>query len=170
LLLSGLTLLAFAGAPALAEAEVCDAACVNYSEHGDIPGDGIKHPNSEGGRGHEPTPQKPGHGAEEAEFPGPETGHEDEGKQAVGAFGGRGPGGPGSVGSPGRPERTPDSRSVLDVGPAKPLPQVGVVRPRPQLGGSGSSPLLPVLIVVAVLAVLSFGAVIYRHRRDLPAS
>jgi hypothetical protein len=154
-----LALLAFAGAPAPAQAEGCDAACINYGEHGVVPNGGVKHPKSGGVTEPKVTPDQPGRDGGEAEPPESESAGESERNHAVGGGGGESPGGKGPGGG----------QKPLGVGGAQALGGgAGQGTAPTQLGGGGgSSPLLPVLAVVAALAALSFGAVVYRHRRDV---
>jgi hypothetical protein len=164
-----LALLAFAGGPALAQAEVCDASCIEYGGDGPIPHAGLhgqpQHPNSGGGRKAESTPNKPHQGGGGAESPEAETEDDNQGKHAGGGGGsgdaggntpGKGGGSP-QAGEPGG--GTGADRGGGDAGAAK--------APISDPGG-GSSPLIPVLIAIAVLAALSFAAVVYRHRRRIP--
>jgi hypothetical protein len=150
-----LALLAFAGGPTLAQAEVCDASCVQYHlGEGGIPKSGAKeqHPNSQGGTKPESTPHKPHQGGGEAESP--ETGTEDE-HQGKHAGGGGGSGGAGGNG-PGKGGGSPEApTSHHDGGSSSHL-------------DGGSSPLIPVLIAIAVLAALSLALLAYWHRRRIP--
>jgi hypothetical protein len=155
-----LALLAFAGAPALAQAEECDAACIQYWEPGVVPRGGVKHPKSEGVTEQKVTPDQPRPDSGEAEPPESESAGESERKHAAGGGGGESRGGKGPGGG----------QAPIGVGGAQALGGGAGQGTAPTHlgGGGGSSPLLPVLAVVAALAALSFGAVIYRQRRDVP--
>ncbi|HYC82557.1 MAG TPA: hypothetical protein VEB65_12265, partial [Solirubrobacterales bacterium] len=110
----------------------------------------------EGGRESQTAPAKPGTGPEEAET-SPGEG-EPEGKHAEGPGGS---GGAGSNGPGGGKGRIGIAQERALSGPAAPL--AGFAQP-----GGGSSPLVPILVAVAVLAALSVGAVLYRQRRQIP--
>jgi hypothetical protein len=148
-----LTLLAFACVPGLAQAEVCDAGTIQYGECGSIPHSGVRkhqHPKLEGGGKSHPTPSKPETEGEEADSPA--TGPED---QAEGKHGGAEAdkhegGGRVTIGLAG-------ARSLGAAPPPTPVAAVP--------GSGGSSPLVPILIAIALLAAASFGAVLYRQRR-----
>jgi hypothetical protein len=162
-----LALLAFACVPALAQAEVCDASCKAYKI--DIPKSGVEepqHPKSGGGTAPESMPDKPRSGGEGAESRGTRPDHEPESeeKQVTGGGGaGGGDGdGPGKGGTAkgddaaatGKPRQTPHQAEPLGSETA------------PTHSGGGSSPLVPALVAVAVLAAISFGVVFYRQRRQ----
>jgi len=155
-----LVLLASACVPVLAQAETCDSSTIQYGECGAIPHSGLKkpqHPKSRGGEQSRSTPDKPAPGAGEAEAPDSEG--EPEGKHA-GPSGGSGGSGGNKPGGGGRATiGLADEQAVGGGGAPK-------VHDLAQSDG-GSSPVVPILVAVAVLAALSFGAVIYRQRRHI---
>jgi hypothetical protein len=163
-----LALLAFAGLPPLAHAEDCDSSCVQYNVgEGGIPKSGVKdpqHPKSGGGSEPISTPNKPSQGGGEAQSP--ETGDENE---SQGKHAGGGGGSPGSNGNPparGGGGTKPEGRVGLGgAQEATTEPQPGQL---PYHSSGGSSPLVPILIAVALLAALSIGAAIFRQRRHVP--
>jgi hypothetical protein len=165
-----LALLALASCyPALAQARVCDAAEIQYGPCGTIPNSGVKgkHPNSGGGVKSKSTPDKPPQGGGEAESPGTGTENEDQGKHAGGAGpagggDGKGPGGGGSPGDGG------SQGAQIGLGQGRAPGGGSAAAGHPTHGNGGSSPLVPVLIAVAVLAAISIGTVIYRQRRQIP--
>jgi cobalamin biosynthesis Mg chelatase CobN len=57
-----------------------------------------------------------------------------------------------------------------EVGKAQPIQTVSSAAERPADDEGGSSPLVPILIAVAVLAAISVGAFYYRQRRQGPGS
>jgi hypothetical protein len=98
-----------------------------------------------------------------------ETGHRDQ-AGAVSGDGGKHP--PGSTG--GRPDRGDKPQKSGNPGPtstpsAKPTPPTTTGVNASDTSG-GSSPAIPILIAMAVLAALSIGVAIYRQRRDAPAA
>jgi len=156
-----LALLASAGVPALAQAESCDSSTIQYGECGPIPHSGAEkpqHPKSRGGEKSRSTSDKPAPGAEEAEAP--QTEDEPEGKHAETAPGSGGNGG----NDPGGGGRT--TGALGDAHPA--AGGSGSKAHHFVQAGGGSSPVLPILAAVAVLAALSIGAVVYRQRRQIP--
>ena len=165
-----LALLASLGLPGLAQARPCDSGGIQYGECGTIPkvgGDDGKHPNSGGGSKPGSTSDKPSQGGGEAESPGTESESEDKGKHAgvapgPGDDGGKG-NGKGDSGGPGGGRATIGLEEERPVGGGNAAPTDAI----PTSGG-GSSPLIPVLIAVAVLAAISIGTVIYRGRRRIP--
>jgi cobalamin biosynthesis Mg chelatase CobN len=98
----------------------------------------------------------------------PETGHRDHAAAAPGD-GGKHP--PGSSG--GRPDRGVKPQKSGDPGKAstpspKPTPRTATGENAAATSG-GSSPVVPILIVAAVLAAISVGVAYYWQRRDTPA-
>lgn len=102
-------------------------------------------------------PAQPSEPGEEAEPPGTEGGNEDQEKHAV-APGGRDRGTDRGPGGDHASDIGIDNERALDPAPAHHISQAG----------GGSSPVLPILVAVAVLAALSIGAVLYRQRRHTP--
>jgi hypothetical protein len=76
---------------------------------------------------------------------------------------GAAPAGPGNHGNGGdHPGGGASPNPSQDQRPTEPKPTTGA----PQIGGdSGSSPVLPILIAIVILATISMGVVIYRERR-----
>jgi cobalamin biosynthesis Mg chelatase CobN len=162
-LVSVLALLAFGSFPVLAEANP------NYEvEHTTLPG--------EGGGGNSPTDHKNPVGSESspgakqsiAPSAGGGTQHSQNGssKSQQGSSGGTNPSSPGGS-SNGQGHQSGKGA----VGNGQSLGS-GPVQPGEQQSSSdsgGSSPLVPILIAVAVLAAISVGAVLVRQRRGSAA-
>lgn len=102
-------------------------------------------------------PAQPSEPREAAESPG--TDPENEGKHAVVPGGNDGDNG-------NKPDGHRSDIGIEDRHAVEPVPEPAAHRIS-QAGG-GSSPVLPILIAVAVLAALSIGAVLYRQRRHTP--
>jgi len=169
-LLSVLALVALACVPALAQAECTDSSCAQYEV--EIPtAEGKKNKNNNGSTDSQKEPK-----AEASKTPGSETGgesssgeegsEESEEKQG-GAVAGKDNGGPGDKnGKPAGGGDANGGKEGLETGQAVEGPtQQGKAASAADDGG-GSSPLVPILIAVAVLAAISIGAVIYRQRRQ----
>ena len=116
-----------------------------------------QHPKPGGGRDARVTPGKPP--AEAGEAQSPRTEDESEGKHAGGAGGSDGNRGNEAGGGERRTIGLSDEQA-LGGGSA---PTHGFVE-----SGGGSSPVVPILVAVAVLAALSIGSVVYRQRRQIP--
>jgi cobalamin biosynthesis Mg chelatase CobN len=152
--LSVLALLAFACSPALAQAET-----VYEEEDRNLPGETkspSKHKNpdtSESSRKAQAS-QDPDDGG--SKQPG-ETSESNEGASTGNPSTPGGGGGP--QGKAGEGAKTGDGASGGHVQAAVPLETTSATT------DDGSSPLVPILIAVAVLAAISVGAVLYRQRR-----
>jgi cobalamin biosynthesis Mg chelatase CobN len=166
-LLSVLALVAFACVPALAQAECTDSSCAEYEI--DIPTAGGKDKTGKP-KGDEPTAEasKKGGGGTGSEPSSSEESSEEPEESQGGGVPGKDNGGGGSGdknSSPGGGNAT-GGKEGLDGSQAVEGPtQQGQAAAAADDGG-GSSPLVPILIAVAVLAAISIGAVIYRQRRQ----
>jgi hypothetical protein len=94
-----------------------------------------------------------------------EPGSKDRPERRAAALG-NGRGHPPGGGKEGGSSKPPDSSGHTDTtrqvrAPTRP-------QPSPSAGGGASSPVVPILIVVTVLAALSIGTVLYRGRRQDP--
>jgi hypothetical protein len=165
-----LALLAFACLPALAQAECTDSSCKQYEV--EIPTSGGKeHKHSSPGGGTEPTahastPNKPKSGGGGAESPKTGAESETEENQAGAAGGTAGNGGNGPANQGGSPGGNGSNQNQTGLEGEKSLGG-GTTQGQPASHSSGgSSPLVPILIAIAVLAAISIGAVIYRQRRQ----
>jgi cobalamin biosynthesis Mg chelatase CobN len=153
--LSVLALLAFACSPALAQAE----ATVYEVEDTNLPGETTspsKHKNPDGS-GKSPkahASETPGDGG--SEQPGESS--ESENKESTGNPSTPGGGG-GPQGKDGEGAKAAGNAPGGSVQAAVPLETSAATT------DDGSSPLVPILIAVAVLAAISVGAVLYRQRR-----
>lgn len=168
-LLSVLALLVAASVPALAQAECTDSSCAQYEV--EIPTSGgkekTKKPTKATDNGKEgkaetstakPSEEKP---SSEGKSDGEEEENEKGGTAPAGNN--NGGGGQGNNGSPGGSgnggEKLGNEQSLGNSG--------NTTQGKPASSSSGgSSPLVPILIAVAVLAAISIGAVIYRQRRQ----
>jgi hypothetical protein len=167
-----LALLAFACVPALAQAECTDSSCKQYEV--EIPTSGGKehkpqHSNSGGGT--EPTanastPNKPKSGGGGSENPETRPENEAEEKQAGVAGGGGGNGGNGPANNGGSPGGNGSNQAQTGLEGEKSLGSGTTPGQNASHSSGGSSPLVPILIAIAVLAAISIGAVIYRQRRQ----
>lgn len=153
LLSSVIALLAFACAPVFAQAET-----VYEYENPTIPGEtkpvhhkGKNSPSGESSPAH--SSNAPGGGGTGAGPGGGSGGHNVSGNPSTGAEGGNGQGSPG--GSAGG-----------DQSGAGGQLQAGEPAGSTSGSGGGSSPLVPILIAIAVLAAISIGAVVIRQRRQ----
>lgn len=90
--------------------------------------------------------------------PGSSTG-DDSSEQSGGGAAGKDGGGTG-----GQAGNAPGGKS--DVGAGKAIDSDQAASPAPQSDDSGSSPLVPILIALAVLAAISIGVVAMRRRRQ----
>ncbi|MGD9735421.1 MAG: hypothetical protein AB7V58_07440 [Solirubrobacterales bacterium] len=157
-LLSVLALVAFACLPALAQAECTDSSCAEYE---------IEIPTAEGKKnkagtsnGQEPSAEASNEGKGEA--PGGEEDSEESEKSKAGGAPGNNGGGGGSGSTGGG---SPSGQGSEGLQEGKPVPGTESGEQASHSSG-GSSPLVPILIAVAVLAAISIGAVIYRQRRQ----
>ena len=159
-LVSVLALLAFACFPVVAQAET-----VYESEHTNLPG----------GSGNDPTiPQKntgpdgSSPGADASNAPDGNGGSGQPGDESSGSQGGASGGG-----NPGSPGGGGDAQGKAGDGANGAQNQGGKLQPLQEINAStpttadddSSSPLVPILIAVAVLAAISVGAVLARQRR-----
>jgi cobalamin biosynthesis Mg chelatase CobN len=166
-LLSVLALVVFACLPALAQAECTDSSCAEYEV--EIPtSDGKdKNKNKSGATTGANEPSAGTSNETGGESPSGEESSEEAEESKGGGVPGKdnGGGNPGNNGgSPGGDKPT-EGKEGLDSGQAVESPtQQG--QAASSSDGGGSSPLVPILIAVAVLAAISIGAVIYRQRRQ----
>jgi len=93
----------------------------------------------------------------------PESQEGHEAQAATPGGGGHPPGGGGDLKEGPSPKPVARSRSAESTGPTQAEKRPTEVHSSESSGG-GSSPVLPILIAVAVLAALSIGTVIYRGR------
>ncbi len=153
LALSMLALLALGCCPMLAQAE--DSSGIQYNDAPPpVPGDTV--PN-----GHQPPADssqanggKPGNGSGSSRGDSSVDDSSDSGGAAGAARGG---GGDAQQGSQGKPS----SNGSSDSGKAA----AGSATPASSQEDGGSSPLIPILIAIAVLAAISVGVVVMRQRR-----
>jgi hypothetical protein len=164
-LLMSVIALALACFPALAQAECTSSSCVQYTESIPKP-EGENTPSghqktpakaSKTGEGNGSQPSQPGgsKGAKGAE--GSEGGEPSEKEGAVGG----GNGGGNGQGKPGGSAHGGGKQAVNPGAQNKP----GVQASKSGDGG-GSSPLVPILIAIAVLAAISVAAVMIKQRRQ----
>lgn len=168
-LLSVLALVSLACVPALAQAECTDSSCAQYEV--EIPtAEGKKNKNKSDSTDTQKEPtadasKTPG-GNAGAETPSGEDGSEESEEKQGGAVPGKDNGGPSDKGGQPGGGGNPTGKEGLESGQAVEGPtQQGQAASAADDGG-GSSPLVPILIAVAVLAAISIGAVIYRQRRQ----
>lgn len=172
LLVSVLALLALACVPALAQAETVyelpekdlpeEAKPVN---HGKPHGNAKNNSESESSAGS--SAASPGGGSDGGNGDGSGQGNASKGNGANGTGNGEGTG----QGNPG----TGSSKGSGTVNGQGSQAAVGEGEPvggsnNASGGGGSSSPLVPILIAIAVLAAISIGAVVYRQRRGRPGS
>jgi hypothetical protein len=93
----------------------------------------------------------------------PESGHRDRSGVTPPGKGGNHPPGAGGKQGHGSPQKPAGSERA--GAPTKQQVKAGAGVPTPETDGGGSSPVVPILIAVAVLAALSVGAVLYRERK-----
>jgi cobalamin biosynthesis Mg chelatase CobN len=151
-----LALLAFACAPALVQAET-----VYETESTTLPGGGAGKTPTQHKNPDSPESSPKAHASETADDGG--TGQPDgESSQQSGASTGNPStpeGGVGAQGKDGEGAKVANKQPGGTVQDAKPLATTT------SAGDDSSSPLVPILIAVAVLAAISVGAVLYRQRR-----
>jgi cobalamin biosynthesis Mg chelatase CobN len=151
--------LAFACFPLLAHAECTSSSCIQYTE--DLPeagggGTPMHHKQnqakaSKSGGGDAGQAESAKHGSDGPE--GSDSGESQQGGMAVGGHSQGGPPQGKAAGSPnGKPGGSPHSGGQMSVKPTS-------------SSDGGSSPLVPILILIAVLAAISVGTVMYRQRR-----
>lgn len=151
-LLSVFALMAFACFPALGAAVNCpgDSSAVEYCDA--PPPEYEKTPNK-----NPATSPKTGGPGQSSTPPG-STGEADSDRKSSTDESGAGPGGKDGGGKGG-----PDARKDVKSGGAQP----NTIDPLPaSTDDGGSSPLVPILIALAVLAAISIGAVVMRRKRD----
>lgn len=153
--LSVLALLAFACSPALAQAET-----VYETPDTTLPGESEKSP-SKHKNPDTPESSPKAHGSQD-----PDDGGGDQPDETSESNNGESTGNPTTPGGGGGPQgkegagaKAGDNASGGSVHAAVPL------EPSSATTDDGSSPLVPILIAVAVLAAISVGAVLYRQRR-----
>jgi hypothetical protein len=165
-----LALLAFAALPALAQAE--DSSGIQYeTEHYESGAKPKKHSSPEGQK--EPgatASNKPGGKHEGSQPPESNSNESEESKSGATPGNGGGNGGNGSSHQGNAPKNGGNSGGnsggEAGLGEEKPVGG-GTESGKPVSHSSGgSSPLVPILIAIAVLAAISIGAVIYRQRRQ----
>jgi cobalamin biosynthesis Mg chelatase CobN len=162
-----LALLLVAALPALAQAE--DSSGVQYeTEHFES---GAKKPKNgaQPETGSEPSAHASKNPGGHQETMPSEGGSEETKEGSGGAAPGNGNGGGGGGEGNGKPAKEAGSANPAgneaSISAEKPVStQTG--QPASHSSGGGSSPLVPILIAVAVLAAISIGAVIYRQRRQ----
>jgi cobalamin biosynthesis Mg chelatase CobN len=151
--------LALACSPALAQAECTSSSCVQYTESipkpdgGNAPTPSQKTPakaSKTGGNGSEPS--RPG-GSKKTGAEKSEEG-EASGKEGVAVPGHNGQGKPGGSAYGG-------GKQGMQKGG-----QNAVGTPASHSNGGGSSPLVPILVAIAVLAAISVAVVMIRQRRQ----
>jgi len=163
-LLMSVIALALACSPAFAQAECTSSSCVQYTES-------IPKPEGENTpQGHQKTPAKASKTGQDGGSPsqpggskGPkeaEGSEESEASEKEGAVGG-GNGGGNGQGKPGASAHGGDKKAVHPAAQN----QSGVQASKSDDGG-GSSPLVPILIAIAVLAAISVAVVMIRQRRQ----
>lgn len=165
-LLSVLALLAMACFPVLANAEDSsnyqyETAVPSPTGHSATPtggGGGTKSPNSGGGS---PTAHASGRPSGSGSSP---SGSSANGNPTTGSDGGTGHGSQGN-GSTTSQHASKGQDSAGTLGGPKPVSSTTATS-----DGGGSSPLIPILIAIAVLAAISVGVVLYRQRRQGPGS
>jgi cobalamin biosynthesis Mg chelatase CobN len=162
-LLMSVIALALVCFPALAQAECTSSSCVQYTE---------SIPNAEGGspskQAHQQTPAKASktgenggselaqaQGSKEGEGSGEDKSSEKRGAAVPGEGGGKGQGKPGGSANPG-------AKTAMHPGVQG---ESGLKTSQSSEGG-GSSPLVPILIAIALLAAISVAAVMIRQRRQ----
>jgi hypothetical protein len=148
-----LVVLALACVPALAQAEEATGP-VYDPEVPTVP--------SENGSGGGDNQNVPGGGGEAEKSGVPGTGSGDAGGKGDGADTGQGNQGPGA--QSGKPGAGPDAAEAGLDG-SEPVAALGPDGTQASDEGS-SSPLVPILIAIAVLAAISVGAFFYRQRRQ----
>jgi cobalamin biosynthesis Mg chelatase CobN len=172
LLLSVSALLALALFPVLAQA---DSSGVQYSdapptatgkepvhsEAGEPPAKSSKSPN-----GGASAPSKNGSSESNSSEGGSSAGSTSSGSDG-GSSGPTGTGGGNGAGQQGSPDNTSSGAPANGVQTSG---QAGAKPAATQSGDGGSSPLIPILIAIAVLALISFGAMMIKQRRQRGAS
>jgi hypothetical protein len=158
-----LALLAIACVPALAQADCTDSSCAQYEV--EIPSAEGKSNKGDKSNGQEPSAGTSTDNGGNAATPSGEEGSEEDEKSKAGGAPGKGSGGPGdkngsSSGGSGGGQGSEGLNESQPVTGAQSGEQAS------HSSGGGSSPLVPILIAVAVLAAISIGAVIYRQRRQ----
>jgi hypothetical protein len=148
--------LALALFPGFAHAECTTSSCIQYSE---------SLPDAGGGD----SPRHDKQTAANASKSGGQTGSDEQGSKGAGSSEGEsskgGLGGHGQEGGPPQGNADGSDHSRSDAG----APSGSRHKPdaaSPQSSGGGSSPLVPILIAIAILAAISVAAVMYRQRRQ----
>jgi cobalamin biosynthesis Mg chelatase CobN len=162
--MSVIALLALACFPVFAQAECVSSSCIQYTEsipkaEGESPPPHQKHPAmakaADNGGASAPGGKAGAKGSdgEKGESSEKESSSKEGGAAAAGNGGGTGQGNPGGSANPG-------SEAQMQHGGQN------AGTPASQTSDGGSSPLVPILIAIAVLAAISVGAVMYRQRRQ----
>jgi len=165
-----MALVAFACLPALAQAEDCtDSSCKQYEV--EIPTAGGKEkkskPQNEASKEAPAEASKAPEGKSENSPPSEGSSEEpEESKGTAPGNGGGGNNGPTDKGN--SPGGNGSNQTSTGVGDEQSLGNPGGTSQGQNVSHSsgGSSPLVPILIAIAVLAAISIGAVIYRQRRQ----
>lgn len=156
-LLSVLALLAMACFPGLAQAE--EATGPQYeSEVPNVPG---RESSKKGDGSSEPSAREEAEAEASGGTPGGGSGGGDGSREAGGNKNGQGsqaPGGGGGQAAPGSGPAGKGETGAAQVGLAEPVANAS--------DDDGSSPLVPILIAVAVLAAITIGGFYYRQRRQ----
>lgn len=155
--------LAFAGLPALAQAEcpAGDSSCLEYETTIPESGAGGKKP-------HVQEASEPGAEASKrkSEPNGNQSGESEPSEEAQQQSTGGGGGDHKGSGGGDKGSHQPIAKASTGVQEAEAVPTATGHNASSTDGGGGSSPLLPIIIAVLVLGAISIGAVIYRQRRQ----
>jgi len=153
-----LALLAFACFPVLAQAE----ETVYETESTTLPGDTVKSPTHHKNP-HPSESSPPANASGSPEGRGSETSSPEQSESQTGPSSGSNPSSPGGGGQGQGGEGNAAGNAAN-----KPAPKVQTAKPvanSTEADNGSSSPLVPILIAVAVLAAISIGAVLVRQRR-----
>lgn len=168
-LLSVLALVVFACLPALAQAECTDSSCAQYEVEIPSPTGKKPKPGKPGGSEKEPQAEisTQGEGGKKngGETPSGEENSEETEEGKGTAPPGKDNGGGGSSGDKSGSPGGNAGQGGEKLGQSEALPGTASGQQASHSSG-GSSPLVPILIAVAVLAAISIGALIYRQRRQ----
>jgi cobalamin biosynthesis Mg chelatase CobN len=164
--MSVIALLALACFPVFAQAECVSSSCVQYTEsipkaEGESPPAHHKHPavakaaDNGGASAPDGKAGAKGSDGEKSESSEKESSSEEGGV----ATAGKGNGGGTGQGNPGGSANSGSQGQVQHGGQS-------AGTPASQSSGGGSSPLVPILVGIAILAAISVGVVMYRQRRQ----
>lgn len=162
-LLSVLALLALAFIPALAQAECTDSSCAQYEV--EIPTAGGKDNKGQQSKPGTSEPARASHapGAKHSSPAG--AGNSEEAEESKGGAGPANNGGGNNNGGGGE-SASPGGGAQTEAGLSGEKPLKTAQGEQTSGSSGGSSPLVPILIAIAVLAAISIGVVIYRQRRQ----